>query len=373
MKCSPLSPGSNKSVITQRTFSVTGVRSSSAPGKLSRLTEMLEEVLAEGDRALVFTQYAEMGKLIEWHLRTTLSVDVSFLHGAVPRAERERMITSFQEDDAGPPIFVLSLKAGGFGLNLTQARHVFHFDRWWNPAVEAQATDRAFRIGQTRSVAVYKFICAGTIEERIDELAERKKRIGGCGHSIRRRLVDRAQRREFARALRAAHRGESKAKRSMATTSETGSDKRWWSERWWAVMESIGVARRLEHGKHYARAERVLSLEIEPGLVSADVQGSRYDPYHVEIGVDAFTDDEWHEAVKALASQALFSAKLLAGEMPENIEEAFSGVGLSLFPNSASELTMKCSCPDAFVPCKHIVAIHYVLADKLGADPVLIV
>ena len=158
----------------------------------------------------------------------------------------------------------------------------------------------------------------------------------------------------------------------MATTSETGSDKRWWSERWWAVMESIGVARRLEHGKHYARAERVLSLEIEPGLVSADVQGSRYDPYHVEIGVDAFTDDEWHEAVKALASQALFSAKLLAGEIPENTEEAFSGVGLSLFPNSASELTMKCSCPDAFVPCKHIVAIHYVLADKLGADPFLL-
>ena len=149
-------------------------------GKLSRLTEMLEEVLAEGDRALVFTQYAEMGKLIVRHLRTTLSVDVSFLHGALPRVERERMITSFQEDDAGPPIFVLSLKAGGFGLNLTQARNVFHFDRWWNPAVEDQATDRAFRIGQTRSVAVYKFICAGTIEERIDELAERKKELAGA-------------------------------------------------------------------------------------------------------------------------------------------------------------------------------------------------
>ena len=149
-------------------------------GKLSRLTEMLEEVLAEGDRALVFTQYAEMGKLIERHLRTTLSVDVSFLYGAVPSAERERMITAFQEDDAGPPIFVLSLKAGGFGLNLTQARNVFHFDRWWNPAVEDQATDRAFRIGQTRSVAVYKFICAGTIEERIDELAGRKKELAGA-------------------------------------------------------------------------------------------------------------------------------------------------------------------------------------------------
>ena len=138
---------------------------------------MLEEVLAEDDRALVFTQYAEMGKLIDRHLRQRLSVGVSFLHGGVPAAERERLITRFQEDPDAPPIFVLSLKAGGFGLNLTQARHVFHFDRWWNPAVEDQATDRAFRIGQTRSVAVYKFICAGTIEERVDELAERKKEL----------------------------------------------------------------------------------------------------------------------------------------------------------------------------------------------------
>jgi SNF2 family DNA or RNA helicase len=146
-------------------------------GKLTRLTEMLEELLAEGDRALVFTQYAEMGKLIQRHLRDSLSVDVLFLHGAVPAHERERLIGSFQEDREGPPVFVLSLKAGGFGLNLTEARHVFHYDRWWNPAVEDQATDRAFRIGQKRSVAVYKFICAGTVEERVDELAERKKEL----------------------------------------------------------------------------------------------------------------------------------------------------------------------------------------------------
>ncbi len=158
-------------------FLADGSSLSARSGKLTRLTEMLEEVLAEGDRALVFTQYAEMGKLIERHLRDKLSVDLAFLHGGVPSQQREAMITEFQERDDGPPIFVLSLKAGGFGLNLTQARHVFHFDRWWNPAVEDQATDRAFRIGQTRSVAVYKFICAGTIEERVDELAERKKEL----------------------------------------------------------------------------------------------------------------------------------------------------------------------------------------------------
>ncbi len=146
-------------------------------GKLTRLTEMVEELLAEGDRALVFTQYAEMGKLIQRHLRESLSVDVLFLHGAVPASERERLIGAFQDDREGPPVFVLSLKAGGFGLNLTEARHVFHYDRWWNPAVEDQATDRAFRIGQKRSVSVYKFICAGTVEERVDELAERKKEL----------------------------------------------------------------------------------------------------------------------------------------------------------------------------------------------------
>ena len=146
-------------------------------GKLTRLTEMLEEVLAEGDRALIFTQFAEMGHMLQRHLREALSTEVLFLHGAVPVPQRDKMITRFQEEAPGPSVFVLSLKAGGFGLNLTRARHVFHFDRWWNPAVENQATDRVFRIGQTRSVSVHKFICAGTVEERIDELIERKKEL----------------------------------------------------------------------------------------------------------------------------------------------------------------------------------------------------
>ena len=143
-------------------------------GKLSRLTEMLEEVIAESDAALVFTQFAQMGKLLQHHLGQQLAVEVLLLHGGVPSLEREQMIARFQEEGRAP-IFVLSLKAGGFGLNLTRAHHVFHFDRWWNPAVEDQATDRAFRIGQTQAVAVHKFICAGTIEETVDEMIERKK------------------------------------------------------------------------------------------------------------------------------------------------------------------------------------------------------
>ena len=144
-------------------------------GKLVRLVEMLEEVLAEGDRALVFTQYAEMGHLLNTYLPQALGRNVQYLYGGTPIKVRDQMVQRFQEDDYAPPIFILSLKAGGIGLNLTRANHVFHFDRWWNPAVENQATDRSFRIGQTRNVQVHKFITAGTLEERIDELIESKQ------------------------------------------------------------------------------------------------------------------------------------------------------------------------------------------------------
>ncbi len=146
-------------------------------GKLARLTEMLEEVLSVGEKALVFTQFAEMGRLLKAHLQEAFGREVLFLHGGTPQQQRDKMIVRFQEGRHGPPIFILSLKAGGLGLNLTGANHVFHFDRWWNPAVENQATDRAFRIGQTRDVLVHKFICAGTLEERIDDLIESKKEL----------------------------------------------------------------------------------------------------------------------------------------------------------------------------------------------------
>jgi SNF2 family DNA or RNA helicase len=145
-------------------------------GKLARLTDMLDEAASTGDRALVFTQFAQMGGLIARHLQETFGREVLFLHGGVPRAERDRMVQRFQSPD-GPPTFVLSLKAGGTGLNLTAANHVFLYDRWWNPAVENQAIDRAFRIGQQRNVQVHKFLCTGTLEERIDEMIERKKTI----------------------------------------------------------------------------------------------------------------------------------------------------------------------------------------------------
>jgi SNF2 family DNA or RNA helicase len=148
-------------------------------GKLARLTEMLDEVAQANDRALIFTQFSEMGAILQKHLQETLGQEVPFLYGGVPARQRDRLVARFQQasgrcEPAGlhrpladaPRFFILSLKAGGTGLNLTAANHVFHFDRWWNPAVENQASDRAFRIGQTRNVQVHKFICVGTLEAR---------------------------------------------------------------------------------------------------------------------------------------------------------------------------------------------------------------
>ncbi len=155
-------------------------------GKLARLEEILAEALAEGDRALCFTQFAEFGHMLRAHLQERLGREVLFLHGGTPKSARDEMVQRFHGDD-GPAVFVLSLKAGGTGLNLTAANHVVHFDRWWNPAVEDQATDRAFRIGQKKNVQVRKLMCVGTLEERIDTLINQKKdladRIVGTGEA----------------------------------------------------------------------------------------------------------------------------------------------------------------------------------------------
>ncbi len=145
-------------------------------GKLERLEAILGEAAAEGDKALCFTQYTRWGERLAPYLRSRLGVPVLWLHGGTSRAERERMTELFQTM-RGPAVFLLSLKAAGTGLNLTAANHVVHVDRWWNPAVENQATDRAFRIGQRRDVQVRKMVCVGTVEERVDEMIERKSAL----------------------------------------------------------------------------------------------------------------------------------------------------------------------------------------------------
>jgi hypothetical protein len=163
-----------------------GSRLPGRSGKLARVEDLCDEVLAAGEKALLFTQYAEFGGMLQRHLAERFGRPVAFLHGGVPKPARDELVRRFEQPD-GPPLFVLSLKAGGVGLNLTAANHVLHVDRWWNPAVENQATDRAFRIGQRRDVQVRKLMCAGTLEERIDQVIEEKKglaeRIVGSGES----------------------------------------------------------------------------------------------------------------------------------------------------------------------------------------------
>ncbi|MFI1374024.1 DEAD/DEAH box helicase [Streptomyces longwoodensis] len=160
-------------------------------GKLELLDELLDTLLAEGASALVFTQYVRMGRLVERHLAAR-GVATQFLHGGTPVAEREAMVRRFQDGEV--PVFLLSLKAAGTGLNLTRAEHVVHYDRWWNPAVEAQATDRAYRIGQTRPVQVHRLVAEGTVEDRIADLLARKRRLAdavlGSGESAFTELTD---------------------------------------------------------------------------------------------------------------------------------------------------------------------------------------
>jgi SNF2 family DNA or RNA helicase len=163
-----------------------GSRLPGRSGKLARLEELGEEIAAEGDKALCFTQYAEFGRMLQPYLAARIGCPVLFLHGGTSKKQRDAMVARFQEADE-PVLFLLSLKAGGTGLNLTAANHVIHVDRWWNPAVEDQATDRAFRIGQRRDVQVRKFVCVGTLEEKIDAMIEQKKALAeqviGTGES----------------------------------------------------------------------------------------------------------------------------------------------------------------------------------------------
>ncbi|MFK8057051.1 MAG: SNF2-related protein [Saprospiraceae bacterium] len=152
-----------------------GTKASDSSGKAKRMIELVEAALEVEERVLIFTQYREMGELISEMLKGHIGWAPPFLHGGLSRDERDRMVEGLQND--GPPILILSIKAGGTGLNLTAANHVIHYDLWWNPAVESQATDRAFRIGQQRNVQVHRLICTGTFEERIDMMLEQKREL----------------------------------------------------------------------------------------------------------------------------------------------------------------------------------------------------
>lgn len=158
-----------------------------------------------------------------------------------------------------------------------------------------------------------------------------------------------------------------KTKKEHGAIGET-----WWSKRWISVLESFNMGTRLTRGRSYARQGQVISIDVELGQVKAKVQGSMPKPYNVKIGLQPLSSQDWEKVIEAMASQALFAAKLLAGEMPQNIEEAFGAVHLSLFPTSLKDLDTKCSCPDYANPCKHIAAVYYLLAERFDEDPFLI-
>jgi uncharacterized Zn finger protein len=146
----------------------------------------------------------------------------------------------------------------------------------------------------------------------------------------------------------------------------------WWSRRFIELLESFGAGSRLKRGRNYARTGQVSELEIEPGVVLAKVQGSRYSPYSVRIRCKVLSEHQWRRAEKAMAAQALPLAKLLAGEMPHNIEDVLASCKLTLFPRSKAELTASCTCPDWENPCKHVAAVYYILAERFDEDPFLI-
>jgi uncharacterized Zn finger protein len=171
----------------------------------------------------------------------------------------------------------------------------------------------------------------------------------------------------YTRKPRRQAKGGIKAKSRRGQIGET-----WWSRRFIAILESFGIGARLTRGRSYARSGQVMDLEIQPGLVTSAVQGSRPTPYKVKIEIKPLAEKDWSRVEKALANQALFLAKLLAGEMPRDIEDAFTACRLSLFPKSTRDLKTDCSCPDWSNPCKHIAATYYILAEKFDEDPFLI-
>ncbi len=164
-----------------------------------------------------------------------------------------------------------------------------------------------------------------------------------------------------------------KAKGGIKSQSKRGSfGESWWAKRWIATLESFNIGARLGRGRSYARSGQVLSIDISKGEVKAKVQGSSPKPYSITIKVKTLSDADWKKLAEALSTQAIFAAKLLAGEMPQEIEQAFTGAKLSLFPEKLRDLETNCSCPDWSNPCKHIAAVYYLLGEEFDRDPFLI-
>ncbi len=306
-----------------------GSRLAGRSGKLTRFDELVDELLDVDARALVFTQFREMGELLQLHIRDRFALDAAFLHGGVSRLGRDRMVADFQAG-AGAPLLLVSLKAGGTGLNLTAASQVIHYDRWWNPAVEDQATDRAWRIGQQRTVNVHKLVCQGTVEERIGEVIDEKRAIADAVVGGGEAWLSELSTDELARLVDARGRPMSRPRKPFGPNPPG---------RLPATMIKVLAAElsdqgRLARGKRYWADDAVIDLVIGHGAVTAEIQGSRAEPYVVTI-------------------------------------EAAPGTGVP----GRRDVWIACTCPDDGVAgeaCKHAVAALFALSDEIAIEPDLI-
>jgi uncharacterized Zn finger protein/superfamily II DNA or RNA helicase len=371
-------------------FLADGSALSGRSGKLARLEEMLLEIRENGERTLVFTQFAEMGSLLQRHLQEYFGEEVFFLHGGVVRKRRDEMVERFQHDERAPSIFVLSLKAGGTGLTLTRASHVVHFDRWWNPAVEDQATDRALHRTETQRPGAKAAgrRHPGGADRRDDRTQVRHRRRGG---RQRRGMADRTFQRRPARAAAARRRSGGgltimsrddfwyyppttprEVKGGIKAQSRRGGFAgKWWGKRWLETLESFSIGARLSRGRSYARSGQVARLNIEEGELTARVQGSRKTPYKVTIKFKAF-HQEWRKVIHRLLEEPILAARLLGNELAEEMEAIFSRAGLPLFPRRQNDLVTDCTCPDWSNPCKHVAAVYYLMAEAFDNDPFLL-
>ena len=340
-----------------------------------------------------------------------------FLHGGVAGRRRDDDGRRSSRAGAGPPIFLLSLKAGGTGLNLTAATHVFHFDRWWNPAVEDQATDRAYRIGQRRTVQVHKLVCAGTLEERIDELITSKRalaqRVVGTGEAwltelstadlrdvISLRGSSSPIRRAFRGGVMAAERrpppplpapaaadraggttpgGRSRveaapAEGGIASSKARGGDGRsWWSKRFVDALESYGLGGRMTRGGRMPRkgASSVTRRDSRPaGRAGAGF--TEPSPYAVTVRLQTPTATQWQKIEDALRTRVGYAARLLAGEVPARPGRRLRRCRRRPSSRAVARDACDVQLPDWGDPCKHQAAVLYVFADQLDADPWLL-
>ena len=327
-----------------------------------------------------------------------------------------RWCAAFKRSRARPRVFVLSVKAGGTGLNLTAANHVFHFDRWWNPAVEDQATDRAYRIGQRRAVQVHKLVCAGTVEEKVDRLLEQKRssqrKVVGSGESWitelgndrvaravlactgrgvdRRRETRTARSSPHATVVRTASRAYAGAATHESLAIGTGTGRRRSAAAGARHQDEEGrldlvgpaldrcVRARCRAGRDPLRARPHLRASRAARTIwssprASDGEGHRLarDAVRGAIALAQLPATVWTKAIAAMAAQAQFAAELLAGQMPQEIDAAFHEAGASVFP-AKRLICRRVQLSDWANPCKHVAATHYVLGEALDRDPFLL-